>query len=63
MDFSSLGLSDQELDRLIVGKAKLWLDPGPMFGPGGSGFQRLNMACPRSVLREALDRLAAALPS
>jgi cystathionine beta-lyase len=32
-----------------------------MFGNGGRGFQRLNLACPRAVLREALERLARAL--
>lgn len=61
MDFRPLGLSESDISRLIVEKAKLWLDPGAMFGPGGAGFQRLNMACPRSVLEEALDRLAKAI--
>jgi cystathionine beta-lyase len=61
LDFSALGLDEQAINDLVVRRARLWLDPGTMFGPGGAGFQRLNMGCPRSVLAEALDRLAGAL--
>ena len=57
VDFSKLGLSAPELDRFIVERAKLWLDGGTMFGASGAGFQRFNIAVPRSVLREALGRL------
>lgn len=57
MDFRTLGLSDKELDELFVKKAGLWLDTGKMFGAGGEGFQRMNIACPRSLLQEALDRM------
>ncbi len=57
VDFSKLGLSAPELDRFIAERAKLWLDGGTMFGAGGAGFQRFNIAVPRSVLRQALDRL------
>jgi cystathionine beta-lyase len=38
LDFKALGLSDNELDDLIVRKARLWLDEGTMFGAGGEGF-------------------------
>jgi len=58
LDFSALGLPPSELDNAIVHKAKLWLNNGPMFGFGGEGFQRINIACPRSVLKEGLDRLS-----
>jgi cystathionine beta-lyase len=57
LDCTALGLSDQELKALIVEKAGLWLDDGYIFGQGGSGFQRINIACPRSVLQTALNRL------
>ena len=60
LDFSAYKLSDQELDATIIDKAKLWLNSGPIFGSGGSGFQRMNAACPRSVLRGALERLKTA---
>jgi cystathionine beta-lyase len=61
LDFSGLGLGEDELEELIVKKARLWLDKGTMFGKGGSGFQRVNIACPRSVLEEALLRLEKAV--
>lgn len=61
MDFRALGWSEDELSRLIVQKARLWLDDGKMFGESGAGFQRMNVACPRAVLCEALTRLADAV--
>jgi len=57
LDCSGLGLSARELDTLITEKCKLWLSSGRSFGKGGEGFQRMNAACPRSVLSEALQRL------
>jgi cystathionine beta-lyase len=60
-DCRDLGLDHAELNRLIIGEAKLWLDDGAMFGPEGAGFQRMNVACPRRVLMEALERLAQAV--
>jgi len=57
LDFSELGLSDNELNNAITHKAKLWLNNGPTFGKGGNDFQRLNAACPRSLLQNALERL------
>lgn len=61
LDLRMYGLSDRELDNRIINKGKLWLDPGHIFGAGGSGFQRINMACPKSILEEGLRRLAQAL--
>jgi len=61
LDFSALGLDDRELDDLIVNKAGLWLDAGTMFGAGGEGFQRINIACPRSVLEKAFNQLEQAI--
>ena len=61
LDFKELGLEKAELENLIKNKAKLWLDGGAMFGEAGIGFQRINAACPRSVLEEALMRLKTAV--
>jgi cystathionine beta-lyase len=61
LDFHALGLDDKALDDLIIHRAKLWLDGGTMFGQGGSGFQRINIACPRSLLTQALKQLEAAI--
>lgn len=57
LDFRALKLSSSELDDFITKKARLWLDDGPIFGQGGEGFQRMNIACPRSVVEIAMDRL------
>ena len=57
LDFRSYGLSDGELKRRMQSEAKVWLDDGYIFGAGGSGFQRVNIACPRAVLNEALLRI------
>lgn len=61
LDFRGTGLDTEALDELIVHKAKLWLDSGKIFGDGGSGFQRINVACPRSILEEAMERIKHAL--
>lgn len=57
LDFSAYELPQAELDRRITEGAGLWLDGGTMFGIEGDGFQRVNIACPRSVLRQALKQL------
>lgn len=61
LDFRELGLSGKELEYLIVNKAGLWLDAGDIFGSCGEGFERVNIACPRTVLQEALQRLTSAV--
>lgn len=57
LDCKELGLSDDELKDFMVKKAGLGLNHGPSFGPGGSGFQRLNIGTPLPVLEEAMGRL------
>lgn len=61
LDFRPLKLSESQLEELIIKKAKLQLDSGRMFGVTGSGFQRINIACPRETLKEALTRLERAI--
>lgn len=61
LDCSGLNMSDEELKAFFVKKARVAMNPGSMFGTGGSGFQRINVACPRSVIREALQRIVAAI--
>ena len=56
LDCRDLGYSDSELNERVLNQAKLWLDGGSMFGEEGEGFQRINIACPRSILKEALMR-------
>ena len=61
LDCSGLGLSQEELDELIIRRAKLWLDAGHIFGGNGGQFQRVVLACPRATLRQALEQLAQAV--
>ncbi|HHV50655.1 MAG TPA: MalY/PatB family protein [Candidatus Avimonas sp.] len=57
LDFRGLGLDDSEINRIMIENARLWLDEGSMFGAGGEGFQRINIACPRIILQQALERI------
>lgn len=61
LDFRDTGLGVEELDTLMIHKARLWLDSGKIFGESGRGFQRINVACPRCILGEALERIRKAL--
>ena len=61
LDCSAAGLTAEQLDRAIVEKGNLWLDSGRIFGHAGEGFQRINMACPWSVLENGLEHLKLAL--
>ncbi|MGL6014717.1 MAG: MalY/PatB family protein, partial [Selenomonadaceae bacterium] len=60
IDFTKTQLEAAVLDRIILEDAGLWLDNGSMFGPEGDGFQRINIACPRPRLQEALQKLSTA---
>jgi len=61
LDFSFLKLDDRRLREFIIQKAGLGLNDGPMFGPGGSQHQRLNLAAPRKIVMEGASRLARAM--
>ena len=61
LDFSKVVDNHKELEDIIVNKAKLWLDPGIIFGRETNLFERINIACPRSVLEQAMEQLKEAL--
>jgi len=61
LDCRGLGLNDEELRKFMREQAKVGLDDGFMFGHGGSGFQRMNIAAPRSIVKEALERIEKAV--
>ena len=61
LDCSGLGMSKEELDDVIIHKAKLWLDSGAIFGQCAAQFQRVVLACPRATLEEAMRRLDQAI--
>lgn len=57
VDCSGLNMNGEEMREFFVKKVKLGLDDGIMFGEEGEKFQRVNIACPRSILKEALERI------
>ena len=61
LDCRALGLNHDQLIDLFVNKARLALNDGAMFGPGGEGFMRMNVGTPRAVLQQALQQLSEAL--
>ncbi|MDD5364243.1 MAG: PatB family C-S lyase [Gallionellaceae bacterium] len=63
LDCRGLGLDDAALQDFFVHKARVGMNPGSVFGTGGSGFMRLNIGAPRAVVAEALARVAAAFAS
>ena len=61
LDFSALGLEPRALAQFLAEKARIASNPGHWFGREGAGFARINIACPRSVLLEALENLEQAV--
>ncbi|MEG0275565.1 MAG: MalY/PatB family protein [Coprobacillus sp.] len=61
VDMRALNLNKDELEDLMLHKAHLYLDEGYIFGTGGEGFERFNVACPRVVLEKALLQLEKAI--
>jgi len=57
LDCRSLGHDKGELEQVMLKEAKVYLDEGYIFGFEGEGFERINIACPRSILVEALERI------
>jgi cystathionine beta-lyase len=61
LDCRELGLDKWTLKTLMMDKARIFPDEGFIFGPEGEGFERLNIACPRSILKDALARIKKAV--
>ena len=61
LDCRKLGLSEKALRSLMLDGARVYLDEGYIFGDGGEGFERINLACPRSILAEAMQRIKSAV--
>ena len=61
LDMRKLGLKGKQLRQFMIEKARIGCNDGPSFGPGVEGFQRLNFACPKSVLEQALVQLEMAI--
>lgn len=63
LDCRGLNMSQPELVQFFEEKAGLLLNDGTMFGPGGEGFMRLNIGCPRSTIETAMNALKKAVKS
>ena len=63
LDCRKLGLDNQALSTFMRAKARVGFDDGFLFGESGSGFERMNIACPRVILLEALSRIENAVNS
>ena len=58
LDFNDFKeLTDKQISKKVLIDAKVWLDRGEMFGQEGEKFQRINVATPRKILQEALERI------
>lgn len=57
VNFGSWGLTPEELEKFMTEKALLFLDEGYVFGEEGNGWERFNIACPKEILVEAMERL------
>lgn len=57
LDVSEYGYTAEQLHARLRTKARLWLNEGSMFGPEGAAYLRVNIASPRSVICEAMERL------
>ena len=61
LDFSEVTSDRKELSHLIVDEAKLWVDPGIIFGKETALFERINIASPRKVIQQAMEQLYTAI--
>ena len=58
VNFKGLGLSHEQLSEKLIKEARLGLNDGKAFGTAGDNFMRINLACPRSTVETAMQRLA-----
>jgi cystathionine beta-lyase len=61
VDCRELGMDPAARKEMMMEQARVNLDEGELFGPEGEGFERFNIACPRSTLKDALDRIKTAI--
>lgn len=61
IDCRQLGMPQRELDEFFLRKARVYFDSGAWFGEESAGFERINLACPRATLAEALERIERAI--
>jgi len=63
LDCRELGMDDRQLRNFFIQQAKVGLNPGTLFGEGGSGFMRMNIGAPRQIVAMALEQIQRAFES
>lgn len=63
IDCRALSVGSERMAQRLMDEARLMVNPGTLYGPGGEGFIRLNFACPRPLLTDGLERLTGILKS
>jgi cystathionine beta-lyase len=61
LDCTEMAMNDKDLNEFFLQKARVGFNPGVMFGPGGEGFMRMNIGCPRATLLRGLAQIKDAL--
>ncbi|MRR22247.1 hypothetical protein EG830_04625 [bacterium] len=61
LDCRALGMTGKDLNRFFVESAGVGMNEGTRFGPGGEGFMRMNLACPRALVQKALEQIENAI--
>ena len=61
LDCRSMDMSGRELHRFFIDRAGVGMNEGSLFGPGGEGFMRMNLACPRVTVEKALKQIDSAI--
>jgi len=61
LDCRAMDMSGAELNRFFVEQARVGMNEGSRFGPGGEGFMRMNLACPRAIVKKALEQIETAI--
>ncbi len=61
LDCRSMGMNPGELNKFFVNEAAVGMSEGSVFGPGGEGFMRMNVACPRDTVKKAVANIEKAL--
>ena len=56
-----MGMTGEEMSRFFVERAGVGMNEGSRFGPGGEGFMRMNLACPRATVLRALEQIETAI--
>jgi cystathionine beta-lyase len=63
LDCRKLGMTGEELQNFFINKAKVGLNEGSDFGPGGEGFMRMNLGTTRQRIRKAMEQIEKAVVS